>query len=676
MRTTRFGLLAFSCAAALLAQSSAPPAAAPRARIAWTDLEKTVGLAEPRIAPDGKSILVTLSRTVAAENRTDRELDLVDAATGALRVLVKGRKGLGQARWSPDGSRVAFLADVDGKAQLLVLPMAGGEAQAITKSPTGVQQFTWSPDGRRFAFTQSDEVPKLPEDRKGEDGFEAGDDDLYADAATPPVHAWVISAEGGEARRLTSGTWSLPILPPPNATPSPLAWSPDGSRLAYVRQATPHSGDQERSSVQVLDLATGISRPLTGQVRFESNPSFTPDGKGIAYVWAKGGDPTNLPHVYLADAGGGSGRDLTAALDGGLDMSLWTSDGKAVLVGGNDQTRIGLWAQPLDGPARRVDLGDLVLSGTSAGDLSMAAGGALAFVARTATHPGELFVMDSLTAKPRRLTNLNAHIDALDLGRVERVTWKGPEGQPEDGVLTYPPDFQPGRKYPLALVIHGGPTSASLEAWAPNNQLLAAKGFLVFNPNYRGSDNLGNAYAKAIINDAGEGPGRDVMAGVEALKARGIVDEARMVVSGWSYGGYMTTWLLGRYPALWKAGVAGAPVTDMRDQYAFCDFNQGERLAFWEGIEPYDGGKGEAAFRDQSPISLARHITAPTLIMSMNHDYRVPPTQSYKLYRVLKDKGVEVKFYAWPQRGHGPGTPARRRQVFTMWVDWLTARVK
>ncbi len=664
---------AFSLSLSALCVAQAPVS---RAKITWADVEKIVGFSDAQISPDGKAVLVAVSRVNSAENRVERELDWIDASSGSQRILVKGRKGLGHARWSPSGDRVAFLAEKDGRSQIFVLPMNGGEAQDVTHSPTGVLQFSWSPDGRRFAFSQTDEAPKLPDARKGEDGFEAGDDDVYADAAELPAHAWVIPTEGGEAKRLTSGTWSLPVVLPPSPPASPLAWSPDGTKLAIVRQATPHTGDGEKTTVQILDVATGALRSLVGAPRFETTPGYSPDGKSVAYWMNRDGDPASLNHVYLASASGGNGRDLTRGIDRALYVSRWMPDGKSLLVGGNDGTRVGLWVQPLEGAAQRLDLGDVDPSWSFSVDVSVSRTGALAFVGRTPYHPSELYVMDSASAKPRRLTNLNAAFDGLKLGRVERVTWKGSEGQLEDGVLTYPPDAQPGHKLPLVLVIHGGPTAASGEAFNARNQLLAAEGYLVFNPNYRGSDNLGDAYAHSILNDMGEGPGRDVMAGIESLKTKGLVDSARMAVTGWSYGGYMTSWLLGRYPDAWRAGMAGAPVTDLADQYALSDGNQSWRLSLWEGVEAFDGGKGEAAFRAQSPISLAKNITAPTLILTMNQDFRVPPAQSYKLYRILKDRGREVKFYAWPQRGHGPATPARQRQVNQLWVDWVTSHMK
>src|ERR1039458_10128537 len=192
------------------------------------------------------------------------------------------------------------------------------------------------------------------------------------------------------------------------------------------------------------------------------------------------------------------------------------------------------------------------------------------------------------------------------------------------------------------LYIHGGPRSASKQAFSSRAQLLAAQGWIVFEPNYRGSDNLGNAFQAGIWNDAGAGPGRDVMAGVAALERRGFVDAAKMGVSGWSYGGYMTTWLLGNYPEKWKAAVAGAAVTDWLDQYNYGDANVRRSAAF--GGSPYTDAKRMQAYREQSPIYYASKIQAPTLILSDTGDFRVPITQSFQLYHALVDNGVPAQF--------------------------------
>ena len=214
--------------------------------------------------------------------------------------------------------------------------------------------------------------------------------------------------------------------------------------------------------------------------------------------------------------------------------------------------------------------------------------------------------------------------------------------------------------------------SASLErfnAWA---QLIAAKGFVVFEPNYRGSDNLGNAYQRAIFKDQGDGPGKDVMAGLEAVKKRGFVDDKKIAVTGWSYGGYMTTWLIGHYH-VWKTAIAGAAVTDLVDQYNLSDGNVARRAIY--GGSPWTGDD-LARYREQSPITYARDVKTPTLIVATTGDARVTVTQSYKFYHALKDNGVPVKFVAYPVPGHFPGDPARQKDVYRRWVAWLDEQLR
>ena len=250
--------------------------------------------------------------------------------------------------------------------------------------------------------------------------------------------------------------------------------------------------------------------------------------------------------------------------------------------------------------------------------LMLARHGEIAFSGSEPQRPTELYYLSNTNAAPERLTDFNAPIDQLQLGKTETINWTGPDGFKEDGVLTYPSGFQPDHKYPLVLYVHGGPRSASKETFSVFAQLIAAQGWVVFEPNYRGSDNLGTRFQAAIWNDAGDGPGRDAMSGVAEVKKRGFVDESRVAVTGWSYGGYMTTWLLGHYKG-WKAAIAGAAVTDWLDQYNLGDANV--RRADGFGGSPYTGNRMKA-YIDQSPITYVANITAPTLILSDTGDYR------------------------------------------------------
>jgi len=197
---------------------------------------------------------------------------------------------------------------------------------------------------------------------------------------------------------------------------------------------------------------------------------------------------------------------------------------------------------------------------------------------------------------------------------------------------------------------------------------MASEGWIVFQPNYRGSDNLGERYMAAIVNDAGKGPGQDVMAGVAELRKRPYVDRTRTAVSGWSYGGFMTAWLIGNYPGEWQAAVAGAPVTNWEDMYNLSDNNVGRGHFF--GGSPWTGGR-QQAYREQSPITYVAQVRTPTLIMSSTRDFRVPPTQSYELFRALRDNGVETKFVAYPGSVHFPGSPVIMQDVYSRWIGWV-----
>jgi dipeptidyl aminopeptidase/acylaminoacyl peptidase len=279
--------------------------------------------------------------------------------------------------------------------------------------------------------------------------------------------------------------------------------------------------------------------------------------------------------------------------------------------------------------------------------------------------------MSTPDAAPQRVTSYNDATAALNLGAVQPIEWQN-EGFSEDGVVTLPPGYDPAKSYPLVLVIHGGPNSASITSFNAFNQLLAARGYIVFNPNYRGSDNLGAKYWYGIINDSGAGPGRDVMAGIAALEKSYRIDTSRVAVSGWSYGGYMTSWMIGHYH-VWKAAVSGAAVNDLIDEYALADNGVGDRYNM--NGSPYVKGLSKN-YISQSPISAAWQVTTPTLILSDVNDQRVPITQSYKFYHALKDRGTTVQFWAYPVSGHFPSDPVRSLDVYRRWSGWIESYLK
>lgn len=634
-------------------------------------LRRIVGVGGVELAPDGRTVVVTVTRPNYDRDKNESELYAVDVATGAARPLTTDRRTVAQARFARDGNTLAFLApDSAGRMQVWLLPLGGGEARRLTSHPTGVEHYSWRPDGRAIAYSAADEAPKREGEARHLTTFTVGAQDLFLRENLQPQHIWLIDTDSAVSRRLTSGSWSLEFVLPPSSAPSGLSWSPDGRQIAFVVAVAPETGKLDSVHVQLIDVATGAIRSLTSARRFENNPVFSPDGHSVAYWYPREGrgDLGWENEVWIAPADGGEGRSLTRALDRNLFGAQWMPDGKSLLVVGNDRTSVGAWVQPLAGPARRLDTGDLVINGAFGYDIAVARRSpVIAFTATTPDRPSELYVMDSPGARPRRLTDFNAWAKDVAWGRPERVTWQC-DGTEADGVLFLPPGFAPERRYPLVLLIHGGPQAASKLSFGVLAQLMAAEGWIVFQPNYRGSDNLGNSYMAAITNDAGAGPGRDVMAGVAMLRRRPYVDTTRTAVTGWSYGGFMTSWLIGNYPDQWQAAMAGAPVTNLEDQYNFGDGSI--TLRYFLGGSPWTDGR-QQAYREQSPITYATRIRAPTLVMSNMEDFRVPPTQAFELYRAMKDNGVETEFIGFAGRTHASDDPVNARERARLWVDWI-----
>ncbi len=638
------------------------------------DIKRMVGVSEPAISPGGGFIAYIVTKPDYVHDRNDRTLMLYDLHSGAARSLTFERNGVASPAWSPDGTRLAFLAERgtgnDAHEQIYVLDMRGGDAVPITRASQGVQQFAWRPDGAAIAFVTSDEPKKARDPHL--DAFVVGDQAYTEKSAPMPNHIWLVAASGGNATRLTQGSWSVPPAAPPSSPSSPLSWSPDGRFIAFSKMATPYYADGDRTVVAILDTQTKQIRTLTAHGRLEGYGDFSPDGSKIAYWYPKNGDPAAENDVFVAPASGGNGVDVTASdIDTNVQRAIWMPDSQSLLISGHKGTDAALWLKPLSGAAKRLELGGVQPVQAFWLDASVSKSGAIAFTASEAHHATELYYMASTDSPPRRLTKYNEALASLDLGSVQPLTWTS-EGFSEDGVVTFPPGYDAGKAYPLVLVIHGGPNSASLTSFSALNQILAGDGFIVFNPNYRGSDNLGARYWHAIVNDAGAGPGRDVMAGIAAVERIAHVDRSRIGVSGWSYGGYMTSWMEGHYH-VWKTAVAGAAVNNWVDEYALSDNNVSVRFSF--GGSPWKGDLMKQ-YRDQSPISYAWNISTPTLILSDTGDARVPVTQSYEMYHALKDHRVPVRFFAYPVAGHFPSDPVRALDVERRWTQWLVRYLK
>jgi len=634
-------------------------------------LRGLVSISEPQISPDGSRIAFIRTTHDYRKDATIDVLMIVPAAGGTPRALTDGKKRISALHWSPAGDRLSFISkglhDTD---QLFALAPAGGSARALTTAKNDVQHYAWSPDGRHIAYVMEDEPADPVAFKRHDDLFDVHNDGFLTSERPLPSHLWLISSHGGPARRLTHGAWSvLENAPPFTGAPAAPAWSSDGRSIAFARQIDADDSDTDKVTIAIADVATGAVRARTTRNTYEYQPVFSPCGNALAYFYPHGPGPISVQEVWLAN-GSGAGHALTAALDRNITEALWLRDGSGLLVLANDHITVGMWFAPMNGSTpQRLALGALVPA-----DFSVADSGAIALAASDATHPPEIYVMQSRSATPRRLTNFNAQIARLEQGKSVEVSWTAPDGEASDGVLTYPVGYQAGHKYPLVLRIHGGPESASNIEYttgrgAPFRVIAAAHGYAVFEPNYRGSDNLGNKHEHGIYRDPGAGPYTDVMAGLDAVEKLGFVDTSRICVTGHSYGGYMTAWMIG-HDTRWKCAIVSDGMVDWKQEYDLSSDGNHAWARDSLGGSPA-GPQSAALYRDGSPITYIDDIRTPTLIFSGTADATVPITESYALYHALADRKVPVRFVAIPTAHHFPSDPVRIESYYHITMEWL-----
>ncbi len=643
----------------------AVPAIARAKGLEIEDLRRVVTVSQPAVSPDGMRVVYVRSRIDWKNDRRDSELVLVDARTGAARVLTHDRIGATMPRWAPDGSAIAYLAAPErGKPhQLYVMPMNGGDSLKVTGASDGVSSYAWRPDGRAFAYVAQDEAPKNA--AKTPQAVVITDEDYLTRETPRPEHLWSVEPDGTHAARLTSGTWSV-------VDGSDPVWSPDGTKIYYQRQPDAIFAHFVAQTTWVHDVRAAADAPIayagvTGDARVSA------DGKAIALAVPRHGS------LYLqVDASVralSDGRELfdSRAIDRNVHGVEWMTDG-TLLIETADAVRNVVWALSANGTHRKLDLGsvDIVQADVAAGD------GAVAFVGQRRDHFAEIYYLAPGSAAPKVLSDDNAWAESYDYGKVEPFFWNTDMGVQAVGALTYPVGYVAGKKYPLVLDVHGGPVSTS--TWdlsgieGTMQQVYAKRGYFVLRPNYRGSDNLGDAFLQAIVGDVTSGPGKDNLAAVAAMRKTGMIDESHIFVSGWSGGGLQTSWLIG-HADFWRAAVTGAGVYDWYQQAVLADINENFADTFFAGLTPFTSA-GRAAYKSESPITYVGAVRTPTLILSDTRDQRVPVSQSYILYHALKERGIPVQFTVFPRYGHFPTDPVGQESVMRAWTGWIDRWMK
>ncbi len=659
-------LAAAAVAACLVALPQALPAAVQRP-LALADLRALVGVSDPQIAPDGKTIAVTLRRADYDADKYRTEIVVVDVASRAARPLTNERDDASRARWSPRGDRIAFVAtpangDEKAQPQVFVADLRGGDPVRVTDAKKGVSDFAWRPDGGEIAFTTTDEAPNAKAIADHDDGFMVGDNAWNVRAEPLPHHLWTVAARGGTAHRITSGSWSAE---------GPIAYTPDGRSVLFERAPDAFTGHYRARTLSRVDLASHAVRTFI-PVRGAGNVVYSHDRKHVLFAIE---DPHSASQndLALANADGGNVRIVSKNLDRNVQFGAFFPNDADILTGAADETHSRLFVLEKNGSVTTIGRGlDTSGSATVAND------GTIAVAASTNDHPAELYVFrrrpqvrlpDTLLGAPVRLTSYNDGIARHAMGASRTITWKGAGGFTDDGVLTEPVNYRKGTKAPLVMLIHGGPTATSTLGFSGLVQLMAARGWFVFQPNYRGSDNLGAAFAQATIPHITSAPGQDCMDGLAAVLKLGVVDEKRIGVTGWSEGGLMTSWLI-THDTRWKSAMSGAAVNDWLAYGTLTDARDFTNV-FISPKSPWTDEKLRAFYAAESPLTYASRVKTPTLIMSDAGDQRVPEPLAYEFYHEIRATGTPVKLVIFNANGHNPTDPVRNEDRTRRWVQWF-----
>ena len=627
-----------SALAFLLAAASAAAQDAPTPRVlSARDTLRINPVGAPALSPDGEWVVYTL-RT---RDMDDPELEAVthlwrvrvDGAGN--RQLTRGPKSATAPAWSPDGGIIAFLAargeEADARTQVHFLHADGGEAWQVTEHDESVGAFSFAPDGSALLFTARDGLPEGEEERRKEEGDAEVVDELHR-----MTHLWLHDLETSETRRLTEGDFTV-------AGPD---WSPDSRQVAFEARPNPTANDRWRSDVWVVDVETGDRRLLHENGGSDTAPRWSPDGRTIAFA-SNAAASSNTLHdkLHLVAPDGGTPRVLLEDVDRDFSVPIWSPDGRYVYWPTGEGTSTSLFRVSLESGA--VLTASAPGGRNSAWDLSDD-GTRWAWVHTSPDRPAEIYTATA-GGEPVKLTDANAWLrdEGVQLGKVETVRWTNSDGDPVEGVLTKPVGYEAGAAYPFIVNPHGGPTSASLEAFNPAAQFFAGNGYVVLQPNFRGSTNYGQTFVSANVDNWGVTDYDDVMTGVDHAVAMGWADPDRLVCYGWSYGGYLSAWIVTQTDRF-KAVSPGAGLTNLYSMYSTNDIQ--DYLAWFFGGTPWTATE---EYREHSPMTYAADVTSPVLLMHGANDTRVPPEQSVEFYRALKDLGKDVTFVRFPREGHG-----------------------
>ena len=646
--------------------------AAVASKVTVDDLMKLRSILDVRISPDGESVAFAVSTPSLERNTHEAAIFVVSSRGGTARRLAEGTRVFGgnlpspKLRWSPDGAQVSFVGFSGEKPQVFAVAPSGEETRALTAAPEGVLGYEWSPDGRSLAYLTRDPASEEEQRRRKDKSFV-----IHVDAPEP-ARRLCVQPIGGAAR----------VLTPPGQYVDSFSWSPDGREIAYAAAPTTGFMAQYATRLYAVPAEGGPPRSVVDRPGMNGSPQFSPDGKWIAFISSGGRVSLMAPRsLTVVSSRGAPAEPRAFGLDDAwINELVWARDSRAVFVLANDGTFAKgehMFEQPIvrvsidSGRAERLPGATLAYSVSASRD-----GSRLAYRGVEGRTMGEVFVLDLLSKRATKLTDVNPELALLELGELKAVAWRSFDDMEIWGLLLTPPGWAPGRKLPLLVYCHGGPNGGVTYGLFPQfmhtvgqvdpygTEAMAGAGFAVLFPMPRGGGGYGEKGQRAIVNSWGEGDYRDIMAGVDDSIARGIADPERLGVMGASYGGYMTDWIVtqtGRF----KAASTAASISDLADQYFLSDGGEVMAEYFerpWEARESYFA---------HSPLNFARNVTTPLLIQHGERDLRVPIANAWKFYRALKTLGKTVEFDIYPGSSHLYYQPMLEREAMKRNLDWF-----
>ncbi len=607
-------------------------------------------VASPEISPDGRSVAYTVRETNWDDNAYETEIWLADATTGATRQLTNAKKSSQSPTWSPDGSKLAFTSDRTDKQQMYLISPQGGEAEALTSVEDGVGGFAGSPDGKTIAYKATEPKPAAVKDRDKKYG-----EFLVVEQDHRMTHLFSIDLSTRATRTLTSGAFTV----------GSFAWSPDGKSIAFDHRVNPALANGGSADISVVTVADASVRKLVTQEGPDTNPVWSPDGSRIAFETAMANPAFFYANrvVAMVPASGGTPAVLSAAFDEDPSIVDWKPDG--LFFSASARTYSYLY---------KLDPDTKAVTRVSPVDQTVSSSFSLSKDGRTiASLRSDAKAMADVYVGSTKLTDMNAQSAHWTTTTLDVVSWKSQDGATIEGVLHKPADFDPSKKYPLLVVIHGGPTGISravpftsttypIDVWVP-------RGILVLEPNYRGSAGYGGAFRALNVRNLGVGDAWDVLTGVDSLIAKGLVDSTKVGTMGWSQGGYISAFLATHDAARFKAISVGAGISDWMTYYVNTDITPFTRQ--YLKATPWDDPE---IYAKTSPITYIKQAKTPTLIQHGATDQRVPLPNAYELYQGLKDNHVPTKlivYQGFGGVGHGPSKPKSHRATMDHNVEWF-----